>query len=206
MANLEKIVYCASEEAFEGIADKNENALYLTPESGGSGGSMIYPYEGSVEKDPMNIYNVNSSLVNANAKAGDYLLASNGLFTITSVSQMEDYTVYNVALYFLFTASGKMSVIVKEWTSTNIDMNDCYATVIPYKSDATVKVYGWSFDGIQFCSSVTLKMGDDWATNQDTGDKFKLSSFYGNSEVAILQGLHYDSTATPPMYVLVVIE
>ncbi len=206
MANLEKIVYCASEEAYEGIATKNENTLYLTPESGGSGGSMIYPYEGSIEKDPMNIYNVNSSLVNANAKAGDYLLASNGLFTITSVSQMEDYTSYSVDLCFSFSASGKMSVIVKEWTITNIDMNDCYATVIPYKLDATVKVYGWSFDGIQFCSSVTLKMGDDWATNQDTGDKFKLSSFYGNSEVAILQGLHYDSTATPPMYVLVVIE
>lgn len=39
MANLEKIVYCASEEAFEGIAEKNENALYLTPDNGGGGGS-----------------------------------------------------------------------------------------------------------------------------------------------------------------------
>lgn len=203
MANLEKIVYCANEEAYEGITNKNENTLYLTPESGGS---MIYPYAGSIEKDPMNTYPVNSSLVNANAKAGDYLLASNGLFTITSVSQMGDDKIYSVDIYFSFSASGKMSVIVKEWTLTSVDMNDCYATVIPYMSDATVKVYGWSFDGIQFCSSVTLRMGDGWATNPDTGDKFKLSSLFGASEVAVLQGLHNDSTATPPMYVLVVIE
>lgn len=202
MANLEKIVYCASEEAYNGIANKNENTLYLTPESRESG-SMIYPYEGSIEKNDMNLYDLNSSLVNSSAKVGDYLLASNGLFTITSISQMGDDKIYNVDLYVSFV---KMSVIVKEWTLTNIDMNDCYATVIPYKSDATVKVYGWSFDGMQFCSSVTLKMGDGWAANPDTGDKFKLSSLFGASEVAVLQGLHNDSTATPPMYVLVVIE
>ena len=183
-----------------------ETEIKKEDNSSESVGSMTYPYAGNIEKDDMNTYNTNSSLVNENAKVGDYLLASNGLFTITSVSQMGDDKYYSVYLYFLFSASGsyKMSVIVKEWTSTNIDMNACYATLIPYKEGATVKVYTMEFNG-EMLSSATIPMGGNvWETLEY--DKFKLKAVSNNNEVAILQGLHIADPTIPPPYVLVVID
>jgi hypothetical protein len=129
---------------------------------------------------------------------------------------MGDDKNYSVDLYFLFSASGgsgasgkyKMSVIVKEWTAIpNTDMTDYYATLIPYKEGATVKVYTAEINGMML-SSATLTMNEfgeyDWVTLEY--DKFKLKAFDNNSDVAVLQGLHIADASIPPKYVLVVIE
>ena len=154
MANLSKIVQCASNDAYNGIAEKDENALYLTPD----GGVTTYAYNGAIEKDAMNVYSVDSSLVDSNAQVGDLLVTSNGLFKITDISEMGTDKFYSVETVVSY--GGGTIYFTIPGAASRRDLYLGYGYIVPQITNATYKLHFIRGEGMESTDvTLTLSVG-----------------------------------------------